>query len=75
MTTQIERLVSIEVRLKKVEQNLEELTQSVGSIEAKITSSKGFIGGILFTVSAIGTVIGFLISYVIHGGPTPPGVH
>lgn len=58
-----ERVAVLETKMDTIEAQLEQIKEKQDTLLQNFTKYKGFVGGILFTISAIGTAIGMAISY------------
>ena len=74
-----ERVASLETQttthhewLESVARDLKELNVKVGKILETLAGNKGFFSGVVFTLAALGGVIGFLCAkawdYIANGG-------
>lgn len=77
-----ERVASLETQtithhewLTKVAGSLESLDQKVGDILTTIAGNKGFFNGVVFTLAALGGILGFILAkaweYMVNGGHHP----
>lgn len=57
------RIEAVERRLVKYEQNQEKIMEMVSEIHTDLTKYRGFVGGVLFVASAIGTALTFIFNY------------
>lgn len=74
-----ERVASLEVQhnnhhewLGAMARDMREMNVRVGKILETIANNKGFFNGIIFTLAALGGIIGFLCAkawdYIVNGG-------
>ena len=57
MITPEERLVALEVKVEANEELLKEINKKVTALSEQLLKHKGFLGGVIFTVSALWAVI------------------
>lgn len=63
MASELERIAVLETQYEEVHFNQTAILNELKSLRETMTKYKGFVGGIMFTVSAIGTAMGALLTY------------
>ena len=58
-----ERIAVLETQMKDLQEQLPLVIDELKSLRETMTKYKGFVGGIMFTISAVGTAIGALFTY------------
>lgn len=61
-----ERLSVLETQMLQLQNQHNQVMSKLESLLESMTKYKGFIGGIMFALSAIGTAIGTIVSYWFH---------
>lgn len=66
MATNEERIAVVEIQIVNTGERIAVVEVKLDSLLKTVLRYKGFIGGVLFTLTALGTAIGTLISYFLH---------
>lgn len=63
MPTNEERLATLETQMDDVKETQTAILQKLDALTESMTKYKGFVGGIMFTFSALATALGIAMSY------------
>lgn len=63
MPSNEERLAVLETQMIELQDQHEQVMTKLESLLETMTKYKGFIGGIMFTLSAVGTALGAVLTY------------
>lgn len=58
-----ERLAVLETKVEEMQDQVPQILDELKSLRETMTKYKGFLGGIMFTLSAVGTAIGAILTY------------
>lgn len=53
-----------EYRIEQLENEIESLHKKLDSISEQLTKYKGFVGGVMFVFTCLGTALGFALKYI-----------
>lgn len=63
MPSELERIAILETQMLELQDQHSEVMTKLETLLETMTKYKGFVGGIMFTLSALGTAIGAILTY------------
>ena len=64
--TDIERLAILETQMEALQKQHAQIMEKFDALISSFTKYKGFVGGIMFSVTSVGAALGFLLNYWFH---------
>lgn len=61
-----ERIAVLEEKVDTLEKQNEKVLAKLDEITSQLSRQKGFIGGAIFIISALGAALGFIFDFIKH---------